>query len=161
MTWTLCSVLFCFYAVSRHCLNASINLLFKHFSFLKSWGCGSWFGSPVVSGLCTKLSHGEIQIFRSTLGFLWSEGENHFLFQCFCPEQPPFENAVALSTWSNRLLWLKKRTITSEMCASLARTVCAWVHAFVVTANIFCHGVSYPDYLFVLLFSECLWRKTQ
>lgn len=46
----------------RHCLNASINLLLN--TFLKSWGCESWFGSPVVPRLCTKLSHEEISDFQ-------------------------------------------------------------------------------------------------
>lgn len=76
MNWTLCSFLLHFYAVFKLCLNASINMLLN--TFLKSWGCESWFGSPVVPRLCTKLSHGEIQIFRSTLGSLWSDGENQF-----------------------------------------------------------------------------------
>lgn len=156
MTWTLCSVLFCFYAVSRHCLNASINLLLNTFLFLNHGDVGRGLVPPVVPGLCTKLSHGEIQIFRSTLDFLWSEGENHFCSNAFVWSSHPLKMRLRFQLGQIDCCDRKKDHNFRNVCIAGTQSMCI-VACFCITANIFCHGFSYPDYLFVLLFSECLW----
>lgn len=92
MTWTKCSFLLSFYVVSRHCLNSSINLLFRKCSFFSDHGSvGCSFGAIVVPRFCTKLSYRKVQIFRSTLSFLWSVIENHCCFSSLIGSSHPLK----------------------------------------------------------------------